>query len=492
MRLSLEVEERFAAASGDFSPLHVSDSYGRTTPFGQPVAHGACAALACCGFFTPPAGSYPSALRVVFYRPLFRDLEYDLDLAQTSAERACFGLMDGSRRVMEAVVEYAPGVPPIAVLPGTPVAPRGVARLLSEGDLTGAWATEGSYSPGASRYLALLDTLGVQREAWGDGLPITLMAASYLTGMELPGERALFFRLRADLPQAPVELPGVLRQDLTEYGRRSGMVKSGFRLSGGGRVWSSGEMQAFLRPLRSPAARIPGGVSPEAAERFAGKTALVVGASRGFGSALALALAGAGATVVALYARSREDAEGLVAAAAGQPGRILPVQGDAGDPATCRQIRQRILSEHGRLDWLVCSAAPPLQPLHIEAAAFDRIGSFLRDGFALALAPLSAFLDLLSDSGGTALVVSSIAVENPPAIWPHYVALKSAVEGLVRVAAAEYPKASFCIARPAKLRTDLVNSPMASVDAEDPSVAAARILSDAALQARPGEVSYLK
>jgi NAD(P)-dependent dehydrogenase (short-subunit alcohol dehydrogenase family) len=251
-------------------------------------------------------------------------------------------------------------------------------------------------------------------------------------------------------------------------------------------------MQAFLRPPRSPLALPSGAASAEMAARFAGKIALVVGASRGFGAAAALTLAAAGATVVALYARSTEDAQRLAQAAEGLPGRILPVQGDAADPATCRQIRQRVLEAHGRLDWLVASAAPPLQPLRIEAAAFDRIGAFVRDGFALALAPLAAFLEPLSESGGAVLVVSASAVENPPAIWPHFVALKAAVEGLVRVAAAEYPKVSFCIARPAKLRTDLVNTPMGRVNAEDPSVAALRILSEAAAAARPGEVCYLK
>jgi NAD(P)-dependent dehydrogenase (short-subunit alcohol dehydrogenase family) len=144
------------------------------------------------------------------------------------------------------------------------------------------------------------------------------------------------------------------------------------------------------------------------------------------------------------------------------------------------------------LDWLICSAAPPLQPLRVEPAAFERIDGFLRNGFELTLAPLTSFLDLLSDSGGSVLVVSSIAVEEPPAIWPHYVALKCAIEGLTRVAAAEYPKVSFCIARPTKLKTDLVNTPMGRMKAEDPSAAALRILSEAAAAGRPGKVCYLK
>ncbi len=491
MRLSLYAEELFAAASRDFSPLHMSESYARTTPFGQRVAHGACAALACCGRFTPPSGFCPAALRVAFYRPLFAGPDYRVDLLEVSPQRARVEVMDGSRRVMDVVVEFAPGVAQVAVLPDAPAAPRSVARAVNEADLAGAWTNEGAYSPGASDYQAVLDSLGIDRRAWGDALPITLMAASYLTGMELPGERALFYRLKAELAGGPVELPSVLRQDLISFDPRMSMVKSGFRLSCGA-AWSTGELQAFLRPLRSAVTLPAGSVSAEMAARFAGKIALVVGASRGFGSALALALAASGATVAALYARSREDAERLARAAEGLPGRIIPVRGDASDPAACSEIRQRIVAGHGRLDWLVCSAAPPLQSLHIDTADFERIGDFLRSGFSLALAPLAAFLDLLSESGGGVLAVSSVAVEEPPAAWPHYVALKSAVEGLVRVAAAEYPKVSFCIARPARLKTDLLNTPTGTTGAEDPAVAALRILQGVATGARPREVCYLQ
>jgi NAD(P)-dependent dehydrogenase (short-subunit alcohol dehydrogenase family) len=89
------------------------------------------------------------------------------------------------------------------------------------------------------------------------------------------------------------------------------------------------------------------------------------------------------------------------------------------------------------------------------------------------------------------LLVSSLAVENPPAIWPHYVALKSAVEGLVRVAASEYPNVSFCISRPNKLLTDMINTPIGRTNAEDPTSAAMRILSRAVTVLQPGSVAYV-
>jgi hypothetical protein len=143
MRFSHDVVECFAASSRDFSPLHMSDSYARTTPFGQRVVHGACAVLACCGSFTPPSACFPSALRVVFYQPLFLDLDYELNLSETSPQGAHVSVMDGSTEVMDITFDYLPGTPPIATLPSASAAPLSLPRVVNEADLTGTWRTEG-------------------------------------------------------------------------------------------------------------------------------------------------------------------------------------------------------------------------------------------------------------------------------------------------------------------------------------------------------------
>ena len=105
MRFSHDVLEYFAAASRDFSPLHMSDSHARTTPFGQRVVHGACAVLACCGSFTPPPDCYPSAVRVAFYQPLFPSLDYELNLSEISSRRVQVSVIDGSTQVVDIIFD---------------------------------------------------------------------------------------------------------------------------------------------------------------------------------------------------------------------------------------------------------------------------------------------------------------------------------------------------------------------------------------------------
>ena len=87
------------------------------------------------------------------------------------------------------------------------------------------------------------------------------------------------------------------------------------------------------------------------------KTALVTGASRGIGRAIALALAEAGARVLAHYGRSAQDAESLVAGIRSGGGRADTIQGDLGTPDGAAQLANEVRAIAGeRLDVLVCNA----------------------------------------------------------------------------------------------------------------------------------------
>ena len=129
--------------------------------------------------------------------------------------------------------------------------------------------------------------------------------------------------------------------------------------------------------------------------------------------------------------------------------------GDAADPEALRRLRERILREHGRLDFLICNACPPVLPLRLEPNAAGRIGAYIDLAVSLTLAPLSEFLELLNRSDGCAVIVSSVFVEQPVKDFPHYIAAKQAVEMLGRVAALQYRRVRTLIVRPQKLLTSM-------------------------------------
>lgn len=89
---------------------------------------------------------------------------------------------------------------------------------------------------------------------------------------------------------------------------------------------------------------------------LSGKRALVTGASRGIGAAIALRLAQDGADVAITFERSKERADELVSRIEGLGRRALAIQADSADPAAVKASVDRAAAELGGLDILVNNA----------------------------------------------------------------------------------------------------------------------------------------
>ena len=87
-----------------------------------------------------------------------------------------------------------------------------------------------------------------------------------------------------------------------------------------------------------------------------GKIALVTGASRGIGRAIAEELAAQGATVVVNYRANAAAAEEALAAIAEQGGEARAIQADVSDFAAAQGLIKAVLDAHGKLDILVNNA----------------------------------------------------------------------------------------------------------------------------------------
>lgn len=87
--------------------------------------------------------------------------------------------------------------------------------------------------------------------------------------------------------------------------------------------------------------------------KLAGKVAVVTGASKGIGAAIAKALAAEGASVVVNYASSKAGADAVVAAITAANGRAVAVGGDVSKAADARGIIDAAIETYGRLDVLV-------------------------------------------------------------------------------------------------------------------------------------------
>jgi 3-oxoacyl-[acyl-carrier protein] reductase len=91
--------------------------------------------------------------------------------------------------------------------------------------------------------------------------------------------------------------------------------------------------------------------------RLTGKTALITGASRNIGRAIALAFAAEGADLVLNTRANRDELEAVASACRKAGARVVPVLGDIADAAAVEAMVTQGLAETGAIDVLVCNAA---------------------------------------------------------------------------------------------------------------------------------------
>jgi 3-oxoacyl-[acyl-carrier protein] reductase len=170
--------------------------------------------------------------------------------------------------------------------------------------------------------------------------------------------------------------------------------------------------------------------------KLAGKVAVVTGASKGIGAAIAQELAREGAAIVVNYASSSEAAEKIVAGIAESGGKAIAIQADVAKASDIERLFAETKQAFGKLDILVNNAG---------VYKFGALEQFTEEEFhrqfntnvlGLLLVTQEA-IKLFGDHGGSIINIGSTVSSYTPAGSSIYTATKGAVDAITGVLAKE-------------------------------------------------------
>jgi 3-oxoacyl-[acyl-carrier protein] reductase len=189
-----------------------------------------------------------------------------------------------------------------------------------------------------------------------------------------------------------------------------------------------------------------------------GHIALVTGASRGIGAAIAIALAEAGAAVAVNFRERADDAETVVGKIKGMGGRAIAIAADVSQAAAVARMVDQAASALGPIDILVNNAGLAIVRGidDLTESDFDvTIAVNLKSAFLCTQAVLPG---MRAKKWGRIVNISSGAARSAGAIGVHYNASKAGMEGLTRGYAARLVKEGITVnaVAPSLIETDMM------------------------------------
>ena len=190
---------------------------------------------------------------------------------------------------------------------------------------------------------------------------------------------------------------------------------------------------------------------------FAGKTAIVTGASRGVGRATALRLAEGGANVVVNFLSNSGEAEETVRICEEKGVLAIVAQGDVSDLVAAQNIARATLNKFGRIDLLVCNAGiwegAPIEEMSEEV--WNKVlNTNLKSAWAMTKACVPA---MKKQESGSIVMVSSTAGQRGEANYSNYAASKGGQISFTKALASELcPKIRVNAVAPGWIETAMV------------------------------------
>ncbi|NBR45510.1 MAG: SDR family NAD(P)-dependent oxidoreductase, partial [Synechococcaceae bacterium WB5_2B_268] len=175
----------------------------------------------------------------------------------------------------------------------------------------------------------------------------------------------------------------------------------------------------------------------QATSPLLGQTALVTGASRGIGKAVALELAAAGATVAVNYANSNAGADAVVAEITAQGGSAYALQADVSQEEEVNALVEAVIKRSGSLDVLVNNAGITRDGLLMRMKTSDWQAVINLNLTGVFLCTRAVTRPMLKQKRGRIVNITSVVGLMGNAGQANYAAAKAGVIGFTRSSAKE-------------------------------------------------------
>jgi NAD(P)-dependent dehydrogenase (short-subunit alcohol dehydrogenase family)/acyl dehydratase len=449
-RFASDDSDWFAAFSGDQNPLHRDANYALLTPWGKPVVHGMAAVLAGLSAWLQSREADRRTLamqsaKIQFAKPICWGQALKLRASEMSTGGVALEWIRGECVYVRSEFQLSNSDATASSHSGSPFFPRATARTENEplDFATDIRLRQFRYSMDAR---LLEDSRSVLGDICIAPRQLQVLAwASYFVGMEWPGASALFIDASfefSDFSRGGSSDPLTIEVLRGQFDSRFRV----WRLSGRSKD-ATFQIRAVDRPpaVTYSSALLRRSLPPQS--EFHGKRIFVSGGSRGFGSLLRDGLAHLGAGV--WYASRSRPAD--------KESDRRYVMGDVSTVASCREISERLHRADVELDGLILNASPPIVPIEWLEERDEETLSFIAATTMMLVHPFRALLPRLRRPAFV-IYISSEYVTKPVPHFAHYVAAKSAAEGLMRSLAVEFPMHSFTVVRPPKMLTNQTNT----------------------------------
>jgi acetoacetyl-CoA reductase len=186
--------------------------------------------------------------------------------------------------------------------------------------------------------------------------------------------------------------------------------------------------------------------------------AVVTGASRGLGKAIAEELASGGAKVVVNYSRSKEPAEAVVEQISERGGEAIAVQADVSDAEQAQKLIEQALERFNRVDVLINNAGINIDRT-LRKLSIDDWDKVIQVDLNSAFYTVHAVLPHMTDQGGGKIInMSSFVGEAGNIGQANYSAAKAGLLGFTKTAAQELARFGITVNAicPGFIETDMV------------------------------------